>query len=181
MATKSKYQKDITRINERIADIYRSFGYNNQTYQAIQSFAEVLKDEYGIQSHIASSGAIAFSQSEKGTKLSQQQLDRLLGYKTKGEQIKIIKQRSDVKLTNEQAFAKAKVLNDLHAFIEEHAHEIYKNKGFRDVIKKKENLTDAEVYELINTYGDNEERRTIHDYYDPFDDMDRIVIDDDDI
>ena len=85
---KSKYQKNITKINERITQLVKTFGSNDSTVNAIKSYITTITDNY----HFTKSGSIAISQSEKN-KLSEKQVNKLLSYGTVGSKIKSSKQK----------------------------------------------------------------------------------------
>ena len=86
--TKSKYQKDITRINERLSSLYRTFGNDDSTYNSMVSYLTSITDNF----HTTAKGYIAISQSEKGDKLSDKEINKLLNYMTTGPTIKKAKE-----------------------------------------------------------------------------------------
>ena len=142
---KSKYQKDITRINERITQLVKTFGSNDSTVNAIKSYITTITDNY----HFTKSGSIAISQSEKN-KLSEKQVNKLLSYGTVGSKIKSSKQKLKkygVKNpTREQAISHSIRESKIKDFIREHEQEIYANKDLYQAVKRRSSENNARLY-----------------------------------
>lgn len=166
---KSKYQKDITRINERISQLVETFGKEDTTVNAIKSYITSITDNY----HLTRKGIIAISQSEKN-KLTEKQINKLLSYSTVGEKIKRSKQnlkRQGIeKPTREQAISHSIRESKIKDFIREHEQEIYANKDLFQAIKRKKDENKARLYldEVEKLFSLLDTPKDINEYKDIF-------------
>lgn len=142
---KSKYQKDITRINERISQLVETFGKEDTTVNAIKSYITSITDNY----HFTKNGKIAISQSEKN-KLTEKQINKLLSYSTVGQKIKkskhVLKKQGINKPTREQAIQQSVMSSKIKEFIKEHEQEIYANKDLFNAVKRRKDNNKARLY-----------------------------------
>ena len=166
---KSKYQKDITRINERLSSLYRTFGNDNSTYNSMVSYLTSITDDF----HTTNKGYIAISQSEKGDKLSDKEINKLLNYMTTGQKIKKakeeLKSRGIEKPNRESAILQTQINSKIKDFIREHEMEIYADKSLYQAVKRRGNENKARLYSdevlKIMSISNN---KTIEEYHDPF-------------
>lgn len=167
---KSKYQKDITRINERLSSLYRTFGNDDSTYNSMVSYLTSITDNY----HTTTKGYIALSQSEKGYRLSDKEINKLLNYMTTGKKIKRakeeLKNRGIEKPDRESAILQTQINSKIKNFIKEHEMEIYADKILYNAVKRRKDENKARLYndealKILNITNDN---KTIDDYHDPF-------------
>lgn len=157
MAKKTDYGKQITKINERMADIYRSYGENFSTYQSMKSYIKALQKQ-GIQAHISQNGYIAISQSEKGVKLTKEQINKLLEFKTRGQLEKTarkeLKKLGVKNPTKEEIKKYTKMYSEFDKFIQEHRDEIYKDEKTMTILKNAGGSIDIdEMEDIINQYS----------------------------
>lgn len=142
---KSKYQKDITRINERISQLVETFGNKDTTVNAIKSYITSITNNY----HFIKGGKIAISQSEKN-KLTEKQINKLLSYSTVGQKIKkskqYLKKQGINKPTREQAIQQSLISSKIKEFIKEHEQEIYANKDLFNAVKRRKDNNKARLY-----------------------------------
>ena len=165
---KSKYQKDITRINERLSSLFRTFGNDDSTYNSMVSYLTSITDNF----HTTNKGYIALSQSERGDKLSDKEINKLLNYMTTGKKIK--KAKEELKShgienpTREQAIEQTNINSKIKDFIKEHEMEIYADKDLYNAVKRRGNENKARLYydEAIKIM--NIEKKSIEEYHDPF-------------
>ena len=166
---KSKYQKDITKINERITQLVKTFGSNDSTVNAIKSYITTITDNY----HFTKSGSIAISQSEKN-KLSEKQVNKLLSYGTVGSKIKSSKQKLKKygikKPTREQAISHSIRESKIKDFIREHEQEIYANKDLYQAVKRRSDENNSRLYldEVEKLFSLLGEPKDISEYKDIF-------------
>ena len=166
---KSKYQKDITKINERITQLVKTFGSNDSTVNAIKSYITTITDNY----HFTKSGSIAISQSEKN-KLSEKQVNKLLSYGTVGTKIKSSKQKLKKygikNPTREQAISHSIRESKIKDFIREHEQEIYANKDLYQSVKRRGDENNARLYydELEQLFSLLDTPKDISEYKDVF-------------
>ena len=166
---KSKYQKDITKINERITQLVKTFGSNDSTVNAIKSYITTITDNY----HFTKIGSIAISQSEKN-KLSEKQVNKLLSYGTVGSKIKSSKQKLKkygVKNpTREQAISHSIRESKIKDFIREHEQEIYANKDLYQAVKRSSSENNARLYydEVEQLFSLLDTTKDISEYKDIF-------------
>ena len=166
---KSKYQKDITKINERITQLVKTFGSNDSTVNAIKSYITTITNNY----HFTKSGSIAISQSEKN-KLSEKQVNKLLSYGTVGSKIKSSKQKLKkygVKNpTREQAISHSIRESKIKDFIREHEQEIYANKDLYQAVKRRSSDNNARLYydEVEQLFSLLDTPKDISEYKDVF-------------
>ena len=167
---KSKYQKNITKINERITQLVKTFGSNDSTVNAIKSYITTITDNY----HFTKSGSIAISQSEKN-KLSEKQVNKLLSYGTVGSKIKSAKQKLKKygvkKPTREQAISYSIRESKIKDFIREHEQEIYANNDLYQAVKRRSDENNARLYldELEQLFSLLDTPKDISVYKDIFD------------
>ena len=172
---KSKYQKDITRINERITQLVKTFGSNDSTANAIKSYITTITDNY----HFTRSGSIAISQSEKN-KLTEKQVNKLLSYGTVGSKIKSAKQylksQGIEKPTREQAISYSIRESKIKDFIREHEQEIYANKDLFQAVKRRKDKNKARLYydEVEKLFEILDTPKNIEEYKDIFEN-ERII------
>ena len=142
---KSKYQKDITRINERISQLVETFGKEDTTVNAIKSYITSITNNY----HFTKRGKIAISQSEKN-KLTEKQINKLLSYSTVGQKIKkskqVLKKQGISKPTREQAIQQSVMSSKIKEFIKQHEQEIYANKDLFNAVKRRKDNNKARLY-----------------------------------
>ena len=167
---KSKYQKDITRINERLSSLHRTFGNDDSTYNSMVSYLTSITDNY----HTTTKGYIAISQSEKGDKLSDKEINKLLNYMTTRQKIKKakeeLKNRGIEKPDRESAILQTQINSKIKDFIREHEMEIYADKGLYNAVKRRGNENKARLYydEAIKIMNIENEKKSIEEYHDPF-------------
>ena len=165
---KSKYQKDITRINERLSSLYRTFGNDDSTYNSMVSYLTSITDNF----HTTTKGYTAISQSEKGDKLSEKEINKLLNYMTTGQKIKKakeeLKNRGIEKPDRESAIFQTQRNSKMKDFTREHEMEIYADKSLYNAVKRRGNENKARLYydEAIKIM--NIEKKSIEEYHDPF-------------
>lgn len=166
---KSKYQKDITRINERITQLVKTFGSTDSTVNAIKSYITSITDNY----HFTRSGSIAISQSEKN-KLSEKQVNKLLSYSTVGDKIKkskqTLKKKGIEKPTREQAISLSIRESKIKDFIRENEQEIYANKDLFQAVKRRKDKNKARLYydEVEKLFSLLDAPKDINEYKDVF-------------
>ena len=167
---KSKYQKDITRINERLSSLYRTFGKGDSTYNTMVSYITSITDNF----HTTTKGYIAISQSEKVGKLSDKEINKLLNYMTTGQKIKKAKEELKIrgmkKPDRESAILQTQINSKIKDFIREHEMEIYADKSLYQAVKRRGNENKARLYydEVINIMNIENEKKSIEEYHDPF-------------
>ena len=167
---KSKYQKDITRINERLSSLYRTFGNDDSTYNSMVSYLTSITDNF----HTTTKGYIAISQSEKVDKLSDKEINKLLNYMTTGQKIKKakeeLKNRGIEKPDRESAILQTQINSKIKDFIREHEMEIYADKSLYNAVKRRGNENKARLYndEVLKIMSISNENKTIEEYHDPF-------------
>lgn len=172
---KSKYQKDITRINERISQLVEIFGKEDTTVNAIKSYITSITDNY----HFTKKGKIAISQSEKN-KLSEKQINKLLSYSTVGDKIKrskqTLKRQGIEKPTREQAISNTIRESKIKDFISEHEQEIYANKDLFQAVKRRGDENKARLYldEVEKLFAILDAPKDIEEYKDIFEN-ERII------
>ena len=166
---KSKYQKDITKINERISQLVKTFGNDDTTVNAIKSYITSITDNY----HFTKDGKISISQSEKN-KLTEKQVNKLLSYSTVGEKIKkskqTLKRQGIEKPTRQQAISNTIRESKIKDFIREHEQEIYANKDLFQALKRKKNEKKAKLYydEVEKLFAILDTPKDIEEYKDIF-------------
>ena len=167
---KSEYQKKITKINERISSLMRTFGKEDSTYNNMVSYITSITDNY----HTTNKGYIAISQSEKGDVLSEKEINKLLAYMTTGEKIKkskeTLKKEGIKKPTREMAIETSKMDSQIKQFIKEHEQEIYSDKSLYQAVKRRKNENRGRLYrdEVIKMMNLTKVKKSITDYHDPF-------------
>lgn len=172
---KSKYQKDITKINERISQLVKTFGVDDSTVNAIKSYITTVTENY----HFTKSGSIAISQSETN-KLSEKQVNRLLSYGTVGTKIKSSKQKLKKygikKPTRGQAISYSIRESKIKGFIREHEQEIYANKDLYQAVKRRGGENNARLYldEVEKLFSILDAPKDIEEYKDIFEN-ERII------
>lgn len=173
---KSVYAKQITKINERIADIYRTFGKENSTYKSIVAYLDVIINKEvkgkpkGATFHKTARGAIAISQSQQGGCLSQEQINKLLNYTTRGQIEKSARERlarvGVMKPTKKEIKRVVSITGDFHDFVKTHQGEIYRDEKLYKMLKGGRGSLDIdEMIEIIESVGKPKE---IGKYIDPF-------------
>ena len=166
---KSKYQKDITRINERISQLVETFGKEDTTVNAIKSYITSITDNY----HLTKRGKIAISQSEKN-KLTEKQINMLLSYSTVGQKIKkskqVLKKQGIKKPTREPAISHSIRESKIKDFIREHEQEIYANKDLYQAVKRRGDDNNARLYydEVEQLFSLLDTPKDISEYKDVF-------------
>ena len=167
---KSKYQKDITRINERLSSLFRTFDNDDSTYNSMVSYLTSITDNF----HTTTKGYVAISQSEKGDKLSDKEINKLLNYMTTGQKIKKakeeLKNRGIKKPDRESAILQTQINSKIKGFIREHEMEIYADKSLYQAVKRRGNENKARLYidEVLKIMSISNENKTIEEYHDPF-------------
>ena len=166
---KSKYQKDITKINERISQLVKTFGNDDTTVNAIKSYITSITDNY----HFTKDGKISISQSEKN-KLTEKQINKLLSYSTVGEKIKkskqTLKRQGIEKPTRQQAISNTIRESKIKDFIREHEQEIYANKDLYQAVKRRGDENNARLYldEVEKLFAILDTPKDINEYKDIF-------------
>ena len=172
---KSKYQKDITKINERISQLVKTFGKEDTTVNAIKSYITSITDNY----HFTKDGKISISQSEKN-KLSDKQVNKLLSYSTVGEKIRkskqTLKKQGVKKPTRQQAISHSIRESKIKDFIREHEQEIYANKDLYQAVKRRGDENNARLYldEVEKLFAILDTPKDIEEYKDIFEN-ERII------
>ena len=172
---KSKYQKDITRINERISQLVETFGKEDTTVNAIKSYITSITDNY----QLTKKGKIAISQSEKN-KLTEKQINKLLSYSTVGQKIKkskqVLKKQGISKPTREQAIQQSVMSSKIKEFIKEHEQEIYANKDLFNAVKRRKDNNKARLYydEVLQLLSLLDTPKDINEYKEVFEN-ERII------
>lgn len=168
---KSEYQKAITKINERMAQLYQTFGKENSTYQSMIAYIETIggKD----MTHKTTKGYKALSQSEKpkkGIRLNDEQINTLLGYKTshaiRRDVINKMKKVGVTKPTDEEIKTIGNLYGKFDQFIQEHQGEIYKNEKTFSLLKSQGGDLDVDVMvEIMEEYGRPKELEEMHNVF----------------
>ena len=172
---KSKYQKDITRINERISQLVETFGKEDTTVNAIKSYITSITDNY----HFTKGGKIAISQSEKN-KLTEKQINKLLSYSTVGQKIKkskqYLKKQGINKPTREQAIQQSVTSSKIKEIIKEHEQERYANKDLYNAVKRRKDENKARLYydEVLQLLSLLDKPKSIEEYKDVFENERKI-------
>jgi len=169
VAKKTRYQKDITRINERLYQVGKTFGKEDTTYQSIVSYLSSI----GANTHETTKGYIAISQSEK-SKLTEKQVTKLLSFSTVGEKIKrgrkSLKKRGVKKPTRKKIIEHVMKSSKIKQFIKEHEQEIYSYKELYQAVKRRKDENNARLYEdevieLFNLIGEPMELEEYKDIF----------------
>lgn len=149
MGKKTKKQKEITAINEKMTQLFNRFGSDNSTYQAMVSYIEASGFDY----HYTANGVISISQG-KSNPITQGDINKLQRYKTYGQlkstaRRKLIESGID-KPTQDEIEESVKVYSMLHDFISEHREEIYANKTMHDLVTSSQgNMSYNDAIKLI--------------------------------
>lgn len=172
---KTKYQKDITKINERISQLVKTFGNEDTTVNSIKSYITSITDNY----HFTKDGKISISQSEKN-KLTEKQVSKLLSYSTVGAKIRkskqTLKNQGIKKPTRQQAISHSIRESKIKDFIREHEQEIYANKDLYQAVKRRGDENNARLYldEVEKLFAILDNPKDIEEYKDIFEN-ERII------
>jgi len=155
MAKATEYQKQVKRLNERMADIGRTYGTDTYYYRRYAETVGAYLSDHPELVRTSKSGNIALPTSEKYKDMPEikKLLERIEGLPTKGEIHKEIKEKYGAE-TQEEVQRAVKQASRISQWMREHGGGKYETEMEREFVTKvgKRELTLDEQEEFIDEW-----------------------------